>query len=158
VTKSGTDHFHGSIFGFLSNDNLNANSWANDLHRVPKAGYTQSIFGGTFGGPLLKGKLFFFVDYEAFRYHSSGQSVYSVAPAAFRTGDLSLLKSGLGIQLYEHADGHGVPKQSGTCHQSGGTVPLQSPFRLSAAQSAKPDRSTEYLREFRRSAGRVLAQ
>jgi hypothetical protein len=105
VTKSGSDHFHGSAFGFLENDNLNANSWVNDLHQVPKAGYTQSIFGGTFGGPIFKDKLFFFTDYEAFRYHSSGESVFSVAPAAFRTGDLSLIKTGLGIQLYDTQSG-----------------------------------------------------
>ena len=102
VTKSGTSSFHGSAFGFLSNDNLNANSWQNDNQGLPKAAYTQSIFGGTIGGPILKNKLFFFADYEGFRYHSSGQQAYSVAPAAFRTGDLSLLKSApLNIQLYD---------------------------------------------------------
>jgi hypothetical protein len=102
VTKSGTSSFHGSAFGFLSNDNLNANSWQNDNQGLPKAAYTQSIFGGTIGGPMLKNKLFFFADYEGFRYHSSGQQAYGVAPAAFRTGDLSLLKSApLNIQLYD---------------------------------------------------------
>lgn len=102
VTKSGTNRLHGSAFGFLSNDNLNANSWQNDNQGVPKAAYTQSIFGGTFGGRILKDKLFFFIDYEGFRYHSSGQQAYSVAPAAFRTGDLSLLESApLNIHLYD---------------------------------------------------------
>ncbi|MBT9330949.1 TonB-dependent receptor [Paracidobacterium acidisoli] len=105
VMKSGSNQFHGSAFGFLSNDNLNANSWVNDNQGVPKAGYTQSIFGGTFGGPIIRDKLFFFVDYEAFRYHSSGQQAYSVAPTAFRTGDLSLIGSGLGIQLYDTQTG-----------------------------------------------------
>ena len=101
VTKSGSNHLHGSAFGFLSNDNLNANTWQNDQRGIPKAAYTQTIFGGTLGGPIIKDKLFFFVDYEAFRYHSSGQATFSVAPAAFRTGDLSLIKTGLGIQLYD---------------------------------------------------------
>jgi hypothetical protein len=118
VTKNGSDHFHGSAFGFLENDNLNANSWVNDLHQVPKAGYTQSIFGGTFGGPIFKDKLFFFTDYEAFRYHSSGESVFSVAPAAFRTGDLSLIKTGLGIQLYD--------TQTGTAYTNN-QVPVTNP-------------------------------
>ena len=91
VMKSGSNSFHGSAFGFLSNDKLNANSWVNNQGGVPKAAYTQTIFGGTFGGPIIKDKLFFFVNYEAFRYHSSGEANFSVVPAAFRTGDLSAL-------------------------------------------------------------------
>jgi hypothetical protein len=113
VMKSGSNRFHGSAFGFLSSDKLNANSWLNDQGGIPKPGYTQSIFGGTFGGPIIKEKLFFFVDYEAFRYHSSGEANFSVVPAAFRTGDLSALLTapdidssginhgGLGLQLYD---------------------------------------------------------
>jgi len=106
VMKSGSNRLHGSAFGFLSNDNLNANSWHNDNGGLAKNAYTQSTFGGTFGGPILKDKLFFFVDYEAFRYHISGQDSASVVPAAFRTGDLSLLlgqnfNGGSGIQLYD---------------------------------------------------------
>jgi hypothetical protein len=100
VMKSGSNKFHGSAFGFLSNDNLNANSWANDHGGAPKNAYTQSTFGGTFGGPILKDKLFFFIDYEAFRYHLSGSGFASVVPQAFRTGDLSAL-SQQGIQLYD---------------------------------------------------------
>ena len=100
VMKSGSNKFHGSAFGFLSNDNLNANSWANDHGGAPKNAYTQSTFGGTFGGPILKDKLFFFIDYEAFRYHLSGNGFASVVPQAFRTGDLSAL-SQQGIQLYD---------------------------------------------------------
>lgn len=102
VMKSGSNHLHGSAFGFLSNDKLNANSWANDHGGVPKNAYTQTTFGGTLGGPILKDKLFFFVDYEAFRYHTSGQGLASVAPAAFRTGNLQLIQSKpLGVQLYD---------------------------------------------------------
>src|SRR5580692_6137481 len=100
VTKSGTNSFHGSAFGFLSNDKLNANTWVNDQSGTPKAAYTQTIFGGTIGGPIIKDKLFFFADYEAFRYHLSGNGFASVVPQAFRTGDLSAL-SQQGIQLYE---------------------------------------------------------
>jgi hypothetical protein len=100
VMKSGSNKFHGSAFGFLSNDNLNANSWANDHGGAPKNAYTQTTFGGTFGGPILKDKLFFFIDYEAFRYHLSGNGFASVVPQAFRTGDLSAL-SQQGIQLYD---------------------------------------------------------
>jgi Carboxypeptidase regulatory-like domain/TonB dependent receptor len=93
VTKSGSNNFHGSAFGFLENENLNANSWSNDAAGIPKGSYTQTIFGATFGGPIIKDKLFFFVDYEGLREHSSGLQLASVAPLAFRTGDLSSLLS-----------------------------------------------------------------
>jgi len=103
VMKSGSNSVHGSAFGFLENNNLNANSWANDNNvvPVPKSKYTSTTFGATAGGPILKNKLFFFVDYEGFRYHTGGQQTTSVAPAAFRTGDLSSVLSVLGIQLYD---------------------------------------------------------
>jgi Carboxypeptidase regulatory-like domain len=93
VMKSGSNQLHGSAFGFLKNNNLDANSWANDNNVIPtpKSKYTSTQFGGTLGGPILKDKLFFFVDYEGMRYHTGGLQTTSVAPAAFRTGDLSAL-------------------------------------------------------------------
>jgi hypothetical protein len=103
VMKSGTNRFHGSVFGFLKNYNLDANSWSNDNNVIPtpKSKYTSTQFGGTFGGPIFKDNLFFFVDYEGFRSHSAGLTTASVVPAAFRTGDLSSLLKVLGIQLYD---------------------------------------------------------
>jgi len=103
VMKSGSNQWHGSAFGFLKNYNLDANSWYNDNNvvPVPKSSYTQTQFGGTFGGPIIKDKLFFFVDYQAFRYHTSGKTNFSVATQAFRNGDLSsLLNLAVPIQLY----------------------------------------------------------
>lgn len=104
VMKSGSNQFHGSVFGFLKNYNLDANSWGNDnnVTPLPKTAYTTTQFGGTLGGPILKDKLFFFVDYEAMRYHGAGLTTMSLAPAAFRTGDLSaLLSLPNPIQLYD---------------------------------------------------------
>jgi len=103
VMKSGSNALHGSVFGFLKNYNLDANSWGNDDNVIPtpKNPYTTVQFGGTFGGPIIKDKLFFFVDYEGMRYHGAGETTSSVVPAAFRTGDLSSLLSAQGIQLYD---------------------------------------------------------
>jgi Carboxypeptidase regulatory-like domain len=89
--KSGGNNLHGSVFGYLKNDSLDANSWSNDQYAIPKSDYTTAQYGGTLGGPILRDKLFFFVDYEAMRYHSAGATTSSVIPAAFRTGDLSAL-------------------------------------------------------------------
>ncbi|MFC5865457.1 carboxypeptidase regulatory-like domain-containing protein [Acidicapsa dinghuensis] len=102
VTKSGTNSWHGSVYGFLKDYKLDANSWSNDNNPtpLPKNPYTTTQFGGTFGGPIFRDKLFFFVDYLGFRTHVGGVTDYSIAPAAFRTGDLSALLS-QGIQLYD---------------------------------------------------------
>ncbi len=89
--KSGGNNLHGSVFSYLKNDNLDANSWGNDQNDIPKSKYTTNQFGGTLGGPILRDKLFFFIDYEAMRYHSAGGTTSSVMPPAFRTGDLSAL-------------------------------------------------------------------
>ena len=89
--KSGGNTLHGSVFGYLKNDSLDANSWGNDQFAIPKSDYTTAQYGGTLGGPIVKDKVFFFVDYEAMRYHTAGGTTASVVPAAFRTGDLSAL-------------------------------------------------------------------
>ena len=104
VMKSGSNQLHGSAFGFLKNYNLDANSWSNDRNTpaTPKNPYTQAQFGGTFGGPIIKDKLFFFIDYEGYRTHTSGETTASLIPAAFRNGDLSsLLTLPQPIQLYD---------------------------------------------------------
>ncbi|RZU41902.1 TonB-dependent receptor [Edaphobacter modestus] len=103
VLKSGTNHFHGSAFAFLENYNLDANTWANKFAKVPRQPFTQTIFGGTFGGPVLKNKLFFFVDYSANRYQMGGSQAASVIPAAFRKGDFSSLP----VQLTHFVPGQG---------------------------------------------------
>ena len=128
VMKSGSNQFHGSVFSFLQNDNLDANSWLNDQGGVAKTKFTQMIYGGTFGGPIIKDKLFFFVDYEGLREHSSGQQLASVATAAIRTGDLSFLLNpalfATPIQLYDTqtvgANGQPTP-------YAGNLIPVTNP-------------------------------
>jgi Carboxypeptidase regulatory-like domain/TonB dependent receptor len=120
ILKSGTNRFHGSLYDLLQNEKLDANSWSNGLSTpvVPKNSYTQNIFGGTLGGPILKNRLFFFVDYEGVRHHSGGMSSANVLTQAMRSGDFSaLLTNGATpIQLYDsqnnftpYANNQGVP-------------------------------------------------
>jgi outer membrane receptor protein involved in Fe transport len=135
VMKSGTNHLHGSVFGFLKNQNLDANSWSNDNNAtpLPKTAYTQSQYGGTLGGPIIKDKLYFFVDYEGMRVHRAGMTNFSVAPAAFRTGDLSaLLTPGLftpnGVQLYDTQTIDPITNQP--MAYSGNQIPITNPVAL----------------------------
>jgi hypothetical protein len=102
VLKSGTNNFHGSAYDLLENENLDANSWANGLALCnacqpptpasPITKYTQNIFGGTVGGPIVHNKLFFFADYEGIRRHfAQGLQATSVLTPAMLKGDFSAL-------------------------------------------------------------------
>ncbi len=90
--KSGTNAYHGDAYEFLRNTVLDANSWQNKVIGVPRNPLQWNEFGGTFGGPVIKNKLFFFADIETSLYNQPASSVnFSSVPAAFRTGDFSAL-------------------------------------------------------------------
>jgi hypothetical protein len=97
LTKSGTNRFHGSAFYYISDYKLNANTWAAGRNNpvTPKSSYTQPIYGGTLGGPILHDRLFFFGDYEGALYHLGGVGTATVATAKMRTGDFSELLGNL---------------------------------------------------------------
>lgn len=63
TTKSGTDQIHGSAFEFLRNTGLDSRNYFS----LARSEYDQSQFGGTLGGPIKKGKAFFFADYQGTR-------------------------------------------------------------------------------------------
>ena len=89
VIKSGTNAFHGNVFEFYRDSSLDANSWANNRSSAPRPERTQHIFGATLGGPLVKNKVFFFANYQGTVLDRPGTQTVSVAPAAWRNGDLS---------------------------------------------------------------------
>ena len=84
--KSGTNQFHGSVFDFFRNDKLNANEWANNFNAAPSNARDCYNFGGTFGGPIKKDKLFFFVDYQGQlgRYYNQPQLHFAPDTAGTR--------------------------------------------------------------------------
>jgi hypothetical protein len=109
--KSGTNHYHGEAFEFFRNDALNANSWSNNWQDLPKAPLRWNQYGGTFGGPIIKDKLFFFTDYQGQRFDTP-PSVNSttVMTAAERNGDFSqVLSLANPIQLKNPFDGMPFP-------------------------------------------------
>jgi hypothetical protein len=89
VIKSGTNVFHGNAFEFYRNSDFDANTWENNASGAPKQERRQHIYGGTFGGPIAKDKLFVFGDYQGSRQDAPGFGTASVAPEAWRRGDLS---------------------------------------------------------------------
>jgi Carboxypeptidase regulatory-like domain len=64
ITKSGTNDFHGTAFEFFRNTALNANDWFRNATGGSKLVLNQNQYGGVFGGPIKKDKLFFFVSYQ----------------------------------------------------------------------------------------------
>jgi hypothetical protein len=86
VTKSGTNALHGSLFEFLRNDQLNANSW-NVLSRPTQR---RNQFGGSAGGPIRRDKLFIFGSYSGLRQRAQDVLNGAIVPTvAERTGDFS---------------------------------------------------------------------
>src|SRR6267143_437627 len=67
VTRSGTNRFHGTLFDYLRNDLFDANDWFANSKGLKKPEERQNDFGGTFSGPILKDKAFFFFSYEGLR-------------------------------------------------------------------------------------------
>ena len=67
ATRSGTNQFHGTLFDYFRNDVLDANDWFADANGLPKPQERQNDFGGTWSGPLLKDRTFFFFSYEGLR-------------------------------------------------------------------------------------------
>jgi hypothetical protein len=99
--KSGTNNYHGDVFEFFRNDVLNAGNWADNFQGFPKPALRWNMFGATLGGPILKNKLFFFVDYQGQRFdHPASSSPLTLFTPAERQGDFSQLLTEQGIQLY----------------------------------------------------------
>jgi hypothetical protein len=90
ITKSGTNQFHGDMFEFVRNTDLEARNF----YDTNRGAYQQNQFGGTVGGPIKRNRLFFFADYQGNRKvlgQSSGQ--VTVPTGAERQGDFSAFAS-----------------------------------------------------------------
>ena len=85
VIKSGTNSFHGDVYEFFRNDALDGRN-AFDTSRQP---YHQNQFGATLGGPIIKDRTFFFVDYEGLRIAQALPQLSLVPTPAEIAGDFS---------------------------------------------------------------------
>ena len=142
--KSGTNKYHGDIYEFLRNTDLNANTWQNKAISLfnqqpggsgavlPRNPLQWNDFGATFGGPIIRNKLFFFMDYQESLYNTpANATAFAAVPAAFRTGDFSSLCPA-GFTPAGICSNLGAPVNPG--------VQLYNPF-----SSANPATRTPYL-------------
>jgi Carboxypeptidase regulatory-like domain len=92
VTKSGSDAFHGSAFEFLRNTDLDAKNFFD----ATRGAFRQNQFGGTVGGPIKKGKVYFFSDYQGTRTVEGITSPVTTVPSLQeRAGNFSDAASAL---------------------------------------------------------------
>src|SRR5256884_8927356 len=83
VTSGGTNQIHGSAYEFLRNSALDAKSYF-DQGAIPQ--FQRNVFGGSLGGPIVKGKTFLFGNYEGFRQHLGLSGVTLVPDSNARRG------------------------------------------------------------------------
>ncbi|MGH9938980.1 MAG: carboxypeptidase regulatory-like domain-containing protein [Blastocatellia bacterium] len=87
-TKSGTNQFHGTAYEFLRNQALDARNFFLRLRPDEKApSFKRNLFGGSFGGPIINDKTFFFVSYEGLRLRQSVTSLATTPTVAMVNGD-----------------------------------------------------------------------
>jgi hypothetical protein len=101
ITKNGTNEFHGSLFEFLQNTHLNANTFNSNRSGVRRSSSHINTFGGDIGGPIIKNKLFFTYTFEEIRQVIPDPFTTSVPTALQRQGDFS--------QTYYSRDSAGNP-------------------------------------------------
>jgi TonB dependent receptor len=103
VTKSGTNNFHGSGWEFLRNDKLDANYFFNNQIGVPKQKLRFNQFGGTFGGPIIKNKLFFFVSYQQDHFNTQAPPTPIIVESPqFRQAVITSLPNSTAALLYKN--------------------------------------------------------
>jgi hypothetical protein len=86
ITRSGTNSFHGSAYEFLRNSKLDA---ANFFEAGKRSPFKRNQFGGDVGGPIIKSRTFFFVDYEGIRQSKGIANLDFVPSPSARNGILS---------------------------------------------------------------------
>jgi hypothetical protein len=94
VLKSGTNGFHGAVYEYFRNTHLDARSFFSAVRSVEH----QNEFGYSLGGPIIKNRLFFFSNYDGFRYATMPQaSLMTIPTLAERSGDFSAFPA----QIYD---------------------------------------------------------
>jgi outer membrane receptor protein involved in Fe transport len=103
ILKSGTNTFHGAGYEFLKNSSLNARNFFD-----PAIGHVAyNYFGGNFGGPIIKNKLFIFGDYLKVLDHQANTNLVSIPTPDFRTGNLATSTTPIYNPFTGNPDGSG---------------------------------------------------
>ena len=129
VTRSGTNQLHGTAFDYLRNDLFDATDWFNGYMNnppLPKARERQNDFGGTLGGPVLKGRTFFFFSYEGLRLRLPQTTLTTVPDMSTRQNAVP------SMQAYLNA----FPLPNGPDNSGSGTAQLNTSYSNPATLDA----------------------
>jgi hypothetical protein len=118
--KSGTNNIHGSAFEYHDNHLTKARPWnLTPINGVaqdkPKRVYNQ--YGGTFGGPIVKDKLFYFASFEGTNDRQLGNRLLTLPTAEMRNGNLSFA----GVGIFDPATGDNLGRNR--AEFAGGIIP-----------------------------------
>jgi len=110
--KSGTNSIHGAAWEFFRNDKLDAADWFENNNNRPKGKLRQNQFGASFGGPIIKNKIFIFGDYEGFRRVHGEPSNGNVPTLKMRNSGYTDLSDILSFNSGSRTDalGRSIPK------------------------------------------------
>ncbi|MBK7926311.1 MAG: carboxypeptidase regulatory-like domain-containing protein [Bryobacterales bacterium] len=100
-TKSGTNQVHGSLYEFLRNNRLDANTFFNNRLGAPRPAFRRNEFGGTVGGPIRKDKTFFFADYQGIRVRQPRSTISTIPTLAQRQMITTGNFSNFGATIYD---------------------------------------------------------
>ena len=125
--KSGTNRFHGDVYEYHFNNNLEAHNFFdpnNGIERVPKDIFNQ--FGGSIGGPIVRSKLFYFANAEATRQRQFATHLATIPTLEMMQGDLNGADAGSGLAanadvIYDATTGK--PNGSGRSPFPGNIIP-----------------------------------
>jgi hypothetical protein len=101
--KAGSNNWHGSLFDFMRNNNLDANYTQNNRAGQPLGKHITNQFGGTIGGPIRKGKDYIFGSFEGFRELLPSPVTASTPPLDLRDGQHF---TPYGMNIFDPATGH----------------------------------------------------
>lgn len=101
VTKRGGNALHGSLYWYHQNDNLNASSWTLNRNAIAKPELKDNRFGFSLGGPIIKDRTFFFMNYEGRRF-PRGEDISRIVPTAtLRSGILQFRDTAGNVQSFD---------------------------------------------------------
>jgi hypothetical protein len=126
ATKSGANRVHGLLLWTYNSDGLNANDYFNNLNGTPRQKAVSNQYAAQIGGPILRNKLFFFVDTEGIRYVTPTHSYVNFPTADFQNTVLNTVPAAsvpLYTQMFKLLQG--APSYNSAVPVTTGNGPLQ---------------------------------
>ena len=104
ITKTGTNSWHGAAFLYNRDTAFTANDFFNNRSGIERPDLKRNVYGGAFGGPIIKDRAFFFYSYEGRRDRSQATFLSRVPLASLGRGELRYYNDDGGVTTLTAAD------------------------------------------------------